>query len=605
MPKQKKKNSGGKAAKHPKSAKTIDPSQASKSVGSSSKGTVSKTLESHLSDSESTPPVEETPSPIAMVSVDDSATNRTPIPSCIPPELPKEIPIPTLYPPSPLRQSQSKGSERVMETVENPEDTLEHISVTSKMAQSLAPQQIQNVMVSPVPQVNTLNNNPLNCSNVVAIGGWRALFKPRIQPGLALTYVEPAIIDGRKVARPSAEVFKKGAQKWENTLVGQVLGFSSPISFVRRMVETDWKKFGPVKIYSAPHNMLLFKFSSEEACREVMEQNWFVKDNPLILRKWRPGLKLEGFKLDSVPIWVKLSDIPSDLWTDDGLSSIASLVGKPLQMDLLTFEGDKLHFAKVYIEVNLTGELPSEVEVILEDESSHFVKVEYLGKPVLCNYCQRVGHEEVDCRLKIGRRTNRDRSMNAITRGRSQHRKARNPSGGRNTRQVWQKKVSTTTEQHQNPHNVQQKEARVEPLAQQVPALLVPPNAHQKETRVELPTQAAHIEADGAMIIGNLVQTPSIQVQTEPNEQQLGETRKTRMKRLKEIARGKEIIVDSTPLSPLRLVPPELRGLEESSDDQIALGDTTCKINDVVFNRDDDTRTLGVGEPPTSNPIIF
>lgn len=82
---------------------------------------------------------------------------------------------------------------------------------------------------------------------------------------------------------------------------------------------------------------MFFKFSSEEACREVLEQNWFVNnDKPLILRKWQLGLKLEGFKMDFVPIWVTLTNIPSDLWMDEGLSSIASLVGKPLQMDFLT-----------------------------------------------------------------------------------------------------------------------------------------------------------------------------------------------------------------------------------------------------------------------------
>lgn len=148
---------------------------------------------------------------------------------------------------------------------------------------------------------------------------------------------------------------------------------------------------------------------------------------------------MEGFKLDSVPIWTKLSNIPYELSTEDGLSEIASIVGKPLQMDFLTSDGDKLHFARVYVEVNLKDDLPKEVEVILLDGSSHFVQVEYMGKPVLCNTCHRVGHDESSCRVKNGGRVQRDRSKSFASRGRSKVRRVRNQSRPR-VKQVWQKK---------------------------------------------------------------------------------------------------------------------------------------------------------------------
>lgn len=112
-------------------------------------------------------------------------------------------------------------------------------------------------------------------------------------------------------------------------------------------------------------------------------------------------------------------------------------------MDILTYDGDKLHFPKVYIEVNLTGDLPSEVEVILEDGSSHFVKVDYLGKPVLCTICQRVGHKESSCRQKERSKSTRERSKSVCTKGRSKQRKVRNQSSKGNTRQVWKRKPPT------------------------------------------------------------------------------------------------------------------------------------------------------------------
>lgn len=107
--------------------------------------------------------------------------------------------------------------------------------------------------------------------------------------------------------------------------MGQVLGFSYPISVIRRFVADQWREFTPVKLFSDDSDLILFKFESEASCQAALKQYWFINNSrPLILRPWEPGMKIENFKLDTVPIWMRLSNIPFDLWTDDGTSSIGS-----------------------------------------------------------------------------------------------------------------------------------------------------------------------------------------------------------------------------------------------------------------------------------------
>lgn len=594
-----KKNSGSKPKKQTKSAKAKDILQANPCSGQSHSTSKSRkavwndsSQNLQLLNSESTPPVDATPTPVAILSVENSeeaADTEVGAPSVKNSAV--EIRTVELGTDSDLEVVASvAGSTLVVSTPSTASlNPLPISSGSTRAPNSLYPspattEQLPNTAVQPqVVEGSPKNYELIDPSQVQgsfpivnvhpspSVGNWRSLFKPRIEPKLALKYVEPVIINGRKVAKPSPEVFRKGAQKWENTLVGQVLGFSYPISTVRRMVETQWKKFSPVKIFSTAHNMLLFKFPNSKGCQEALVQNWFVKDQPLILRRWKPGLKLEGFKLDSVPIWVKISDIPYDLWTEDGLSSIASLVGKPLQMDMLTSEGDKLHYAKVYVEVDLSGDLPSEVEVIMEDDSSHFAKVEYMGKPVLCGHCKRVGHEEKDCWAKNGRNYHRERSLSVLARGRSKQRRLRNPSKSVNFKQVWQRKPSTIPD-------IQNDQEALKRFST-TPAI----QNDQEAIRRPLVDVSHTVQVHSSPVVERANNITPISegpanVSTHHNQDQTAETRHAGWKRLKEIARGKEVFVDSTPLFPPRLVPTELRGLDDLGEEQLPLGESSMRI---------------------------
>ena len=66
----------------------------------------------------------------------------------------------------------------------------------------------------------------------------------------------------------------------------------------------------------------------------------------MLLRKWTPCIIPESFIFYYVPIWIKVGRIPMELWTESGLVVIASVVGKPLSLDLATMERRRLSYAR-------------------------------------------------------------------------------------------------------------------------------------------------------------------------------------------------------------------------------------------------------------------
>lgn len=113
-----------------------------------------------------------------------------------------------------------------------------------------------------------------------------------------------------------------------------------------------------------------------------------------------------------VPVWVKLHDVPLSGFTDDGLSVIASKIGKPLMLDSYTSSTcinawGRPSYARATIEVSIDVPLREKVVVATpcNDEFGGYTKdvvsVEYEWKPPQCSECKVFGHIDSACPFNI------------------------------------------------------------------------------------------------------------------------------------------------------------------------------------------------------------
>ncbi|GAV73104.1 DUF4283 domain-containing protein/zf-CCHC_4 domain-containing protein [Cephalotus follicularis] len=113
------------------------------------------------------------------------------------------------------------------------------------------------------------------------------------------------------------------------------------------------------------------------------------------------SLKLEECK--SIPIWVKLSNVPVHLWSNLGLSYIASVLGRPLYMDAPTIKRQALTFARVCVDMLASSSFPNAINLDLDDGSSTVVDVEYPWKPQACSLCKVFDHANKSCPKAVRR----------------------------------------------------------------------------------------------------------------------------------------------------------------------------------------------------------
>ncbi|KAL2226375.1 UNVERIFIED_CONTAM: hypothetical protein Sindi_1996200 [Sesamum indicum] len=117
------------------------------------------------------------------------------------------------------------------------------------------------------------------------------------------------------------------------------------------------------------NGFFFLQFKSVAAMEDVIEgEPWLFQGQPIVLQKWEPGMVLRKLQHTQVPACIKLRHIPVELWTDEGLSTVASGVGIPLYQDAITRACTRQDFARVCVMLDVTSNLPKHIIIMTPDE---------------------------------------------------------------------------------------------------------------------------------------------------------------------------------------------------------------------------------------------
>ncbi|KAK4386164.1 hypothetical protein Sango_2487000 [Sesamum angolense] len=135
---------------------------------------------------------------------------------------------------------------------------------------------------------------------------------------------------------------------------------------------------------------------------EVIEGGpWLFQGQPIVLQKWQHGMALRKHYHTQVPIWIKLRHLPVEFWTEEGLSMVASGVGRPLYPDANTKACMILDFARVCVMLDYNSKLPKYIIVMQptkdDGETPCKVDIEYEWIPSRCTTCCSLGHWVKQC----------------------------------------------------------------------------------------------------------------------------------------------------------------------------------------------------------------
>ncbi|KAJ6991656.1 hypothetical protein NC653_019736 [Populus alba x Populus x berolinensis] len=192
----------------------------------------------------------------------------------------------------------------------------------------------------------------------------------------------------------SEEVLMDNAAQWNRCMVGFFPGFRMPYHAVNTIASRVWRQCGLENVTTTSNGFMIFRFTTEEEMHAVLEKGpWMFGGKNIVLQQWHPRFKFDKNKISTLPVWIRLHGLPFPLWSKQGLSMAASMVGRPLSCDESTYNCIRLDYARVCVEVDASLPFVHEFDIESPLTSEPItVKVDYEWKPSRCEKCMTFGH---------------------------------------------------------------------------------------------------------------------------------------------------------------------------------------------------------------------
>ncbi|GKA23295.1 zinc knuckle CX2CX4HX4C containing protein [Tanacetum coccineum] len=238
------------------------------------------------------------------------------------------------------------------------------------------------------PIVQSVNINSKSTS-YAGVAGASAKDLPKVNSNFRTLVADP-VFDGVNISIP-CKVVEKVNTRFEHTLYGYFIGKRMAFPVVEYYVRNNWAKHGLKRIMMNSKGFFFFKFDCRAGLEAVLEGGpWMIRKSPIILKKWSMDTRLLKEELTRIPIWVKLHDVPIQVFEEDGISLIATFIGKPVMLDSFTSSMcnescGRSSFARCLIEVNSEADLVDVVTIGIPSLSGdgftkETIRVEYEPK---------------------------------------------------------------------------------------------------------------------------------------------------------------------------------------------------------------------------------
>ncbi|KAG5548467.1 hypothetical protein RHGRI_013973 [Rhododendron griersonianum] len=165
---------------------------------------------------------------------------------------------------------------------------------------------------------------------------WKDIVAP-VNPLISrmnLHYCPPAVVNNDLYVNIPESVASAGVDRWKDWVVGYFVDRKLHFTAVETIAHKIWDQFGLLDVLSNENGFFFFHFDK------------------------------------------------SELWTE-GLSHVASAIGKPLYADHLTESCKRISFAKICVEVDASAPLPESFGLSLPSGAKFTIRVWYPWKPLM------------------------------------------------------------------------------------------------------------------------------------------------------------------------------------------------------------------------------
>ncbi|RYR77235.1 hypothetical protein Ahy_A01g001688 [Arachis hypogaea] len=139
-----------------------------------------------------------------------------------------------------------------------------------------------------------------------------------------------------------------------------------------------------------------FHFTKEEDySHALLGRPWMVAGHYLIVQRWRPFFLKSEKIMKKVAAWVRIPNLPIELYNHRFLWRVRSAIGTMLKVDRVTSIHSLGRFARICVEIDLTKKLVPRISVL-----GSMLNIEYKGLHLIYFSCGMYVHRAEECSEK-------------------------------------------------------------------------------------------------------------------------------------------------------------------------------------------------------------
>ncbi|KAJ4872742.1 Uncharacterized protein Rs2_45586 [Raphanus sativus] len=203
-------------------------------------------------------------------------------------------------------------------------------------------------------------------------------------------------------------------EEFRDFIFARFHGDFPPMGRIIGVVNAIWAKTGPrIFVHHVGPGEFLLKVTNIKT-REVLlgRTCWNIAGYPMFVAPWSPEFNPEDVPLTDAVVPVELRGVPYLLFNKESLSRLATAVGKPVSLAPETERKENFQVAKLYVRVDLTKKLPSNIISGFSNGREVDISVSYPWMPMMCDACGKYGHLRAKCKvLTPGQERQKQRSV--------------------------------------------------------------------------------------------------------------------------------------------------------------------------------------------------
>ncbi|XP_042521281.1 uncharacterized protein LOC122094744 [Macadamia integrifolia] len=130
-----------------------------------------------------------------------------------------------------------------------------------------------------------------------------------------------------------------------------------------------------------------------------------VKGQIIRFLRWRPEFSIHEDLVQTKLVWIRYPELPIEYWHEKILLSMGKASGHPVEVDRRTPHGTMGNYARVLVEVPMSGTRVEEIQVERKQPGKNVLfwfkqRIIYEDGIGRCTFCKKLGHLVEQCRSK-------------------------------------------------------------------------------------------------------------------------------------------------------------------------------------------------------------